>query len=895
MSQSYREGIVMPQHHVGSPSTPRNAMARSNSDTPSDMGSPLRQRAVSDAAQYARNRRQSELMKELMPAGKGGAQPHNFRLTTYSKAIFCGVCSKFLWGFSRQGYKCIDCGFDAHRHCRGFAPACLGKSGSVASGEQDGFIAARMGLWRVHLHISSADGLARKSMFRMPDPFCIAEIDKNTKFRTPVARKTLCPVWNSAHQFTVDPTSQLSLYVFDGKRYQEGSWDAFLGMCIIPASVLLDTGSLGGGATGVLTFRLKKRQEQDTVTGRIVLKVDRLQPAGSPSTPTAPIDIPGSGHKNSAGGLGIPESPALLATSPGSGWQKLLPEFLPDSPKKSLVAPRPMPPTCELLPPSETNKKQVVRVQWDGGTVTGKETGVQYTLAVVDESGGYHDIYTGHDTRHDAVGFNDGQKIKFVVKAFNFFGSSEYSAPSEEIVMPETNQTTEEDTRQHCPLFMAGLCFRGAACPMSHGTGLQNADDVAAALMAAAAIGDPDIQMAAAMAASLADYSRATFDPSNLPQYKREFHSKLTNLRSKVCATSGTCEFTVTRVELFKSSFFEVSRRKPSELKRRLVVQFAGEGGLDYGGLAREWFNLVSREIFHPDLGMFEYISDEDYALTISSESSMEADHLLYFQFVGRLLGLAVLHAHFVDTAFTSVFCKRILDLPITISDLQEVDADLHRSMLWVLENDISDVPGMTFSADYSHFGEMKTYDLVENGQNIEVTEGNKHRFVESMVAWRLTRNTDRQLAALLHGLHEIIPREELLVFNERELQFLLCGTRELDVEDWKAHTIYEGCSANSTIVKYLWEIVEAYSAEEKAKFLQFCTGSSRVPVEGFQSLQGSDGARKFCIQLVDNTERLPSAHTCFNRLDLPKYDSKQELETKLKLAVHGAEGFAGD
>lgn len=248
-------------------------------------------------------------------------------------------------------------------------------------------------------------------------------------------------------------------------------------------------------------------------------------------------------------------------------------------------------------------------VTWDDGTlVTGKGTGIAYTLAVVSESGGYHDIYTGHEACHEAMGFAAGDIVRFAVKASNFFGVSDYSAPSAPFVVPEMEEDEGEDDTQHCPMFMAGLCFKGAACPFSHGTGLQNAEDVAVALMAAAEIDNADVQMAAAMAASLADFAAPTFDESTLPQYKREYHDKVMKLRAQNSVASGSCSFPVVRQELFKSSFFEVSRRKSSELKQQLKINFLGEGGLDYGGLAREWFSLLSREIFHPTLGMFEYV-----------------------------------------------------------------------------------------------------------------------------------------------------------------------------------------------------------------------------------------------------------------------------------------------
>ena len=256
---------------------------------------------------------------------------------------------------------------------------------------------------------------------------------------------------------------------------------------------------------------------------------------------------------------------------------------------------------------------------------------------------------------------------------------------------------------------------------------------------------------------------------------------------------------------------------------------------------------------------------------------------------------MAALHGHFIDAMFTSVLCKRLLGVPFTIGDLQEADPAVHRSMIWMLENDISEMPDLTFSADYDVAGELQTHNLIPNGENIEVTEANKHTFVEHMVAWQLSRDTEGQLAAMRRGFNEIIPQSDLAPFKARELLFLLCGTRTLDIEDWKASSMYEGCTEKTEQIKFFWEILEEYSEQQRADLLQFCTGSTRVPVEGFQSLQGSDGPRKFCLQLVDDVKRLPNAHTCFNRLDLPRYPTKEVLKQRLQLAVDGAEGFGGD
>ena len=73
---------------------------------------------------------------------------------------------------------------------------------------------------------------------------------------------------------------------------------------------------------------------------------------------------------------------------------------------------------------------------------------------------------------------------------------------------------------------------------------------------------------------------------------------------------------------------------------------------------------------------------------------------------------------------------------------------------------------------------------------------------------------------------------------------------------------------------------------------VQFVTGTSRIPVNGFKDLQGSDGPRKFTIEKTGHCEALPKSHTCFNRLDLPPYKSKETMRSKMELAIEETVGF---
>lgn len=60
-------------------------------------------------------------------------------------------------------------------------------------------------------------------------------------------------------------------------------------------------------------------------------------------------------------------------------------------------------------------------------------------------------------------------------------------------------------------------------------------------------------------------------------------------------------------------------------------------------------------------------------------------EHLSYFHFVGRIIGIAIFHGHYLDGGFTLPFYKQLLAKPVTLNDLENVDPELHRSLVWLL------------------------------------------------------------------------------------------------------------------------------------------------------------------------------------------------------------------
>jgi E3 ubiquitin-protein ligase NEDD4 len=261
---------------------------------------------------------------------------------------------------------------------------------------------------------------------------------------------------------------------------------------------------------------------------------------------------------------------------------------------------------------------------------------------------------------------------------------------------------------------------------------------------------------------------------------------------------------------------------------------------------------------------------------------------------VGRCIGVAIYHQRFLDAFFVSSFYKALLGRKFTLADMESVDSDVHRSLTWMLENDITDILDLNMTVDDERFGERITYELMPGGADIEVTEENKKEYVDLLCEWRCSRRIADQIKAITTGFYEVIPRDLISVFDERELELLIGGIADVDVDDWQRNTLYRGFSAEDAVIKWFWEFIRSLEPEKKSRLLQFVTGTSRVPVNGFRELHGSDGPRKFTIErMAGATEALPIAHTCFNRIDLPEYSSKEALSSKILMAMEETEGFA--
>ncbi|KAJ9117613.1 hypothetical protein QFC22_004463 [Naganishia vaughanmartiniae] len=355
----------------------------------------------------------------------------------------------------------------------------------------------------------------------------------------------------------------------------------------------------------------------------------------------------------------------------------------------------------------------------------------------------------------------------------------------------------------------------------------------------------------------------------------------------------GTINLNVRRQDVFNDSYRVLAGKSGETIKYgKLNVKFHGEEGVDAGGVTREWYTVLAQSIFNPGYCLFEPCAADQLTYQPSQRSWVNPEHIGFFRFIGKMIGKAIYDGRLLDAYFSRAFYKQILGRKVDIRDLESVDPEYHKSLMWMLENDITGIIDLDFSLEVEEFGAKKVIDLKENGSQIPVTEENKQEYVNLVVEHRLESAIKDQIKAILDGFYEIIPRNLISIFDPDQLELLISGVSVIDVDELKNATHLHGWKNGDPEISWFWRALRSFSQEERARFLMFVTSSSRVPLGGFSQLQGSSGTQPFQIHKLYRHDVLPSSATCFNELLLPSYSSYEELRAKLLTAITETAGF---
>lgn len=389
-----------------------------------------------------------------------------------------------------------------------------------------------------------------------------------------------------------------------------------------------------------------------------------------------------------------------------------------------------------------------------------------------------------------------------------------------------------------------------------------------------------------------------------------------------------------------------IAHASTAELKKPLKVIFLGEEGIDEGGVRKEFFQLISSQLFDLDYGMFTAVANNRAIWPNKDNSWSEAEYTL----VGALLGLALYNGILLDVHFPAVFYKKLLlgadvqlsystpstvgattaaaqevstmgdvedatsaesniygisgplptsipTSPYTLEDLATIDIDLYRGLhelsIYEPASDIEFVFCRNFTIEYEEFGARREFELLRNGRNIALNGENRYLYITLYINFFCHHSISSQFQQLYIGFTKVISASQLLLLSPTELEVLMIGdkdaTKHFNFTELEPTTIYVGESnwnADHPTVRWFWEVVHNFSISEKEKFLCFVTGSNKAPIGGL-------GKLGFKLQRMGpDSESLPTAHTCFNVLLLPEYTSKEKLANRLTIAIHECEGF---
>ncbi|XP_076173733.1 apoptosis-resistant E3 ubiquitin protein ligase 1 isoform X2 [Ptiloglossa arizonensis] len=354
----------------------------------------------------------------------------------------------------------------------------------------------------------------------------------------------------------------------------------------------------------------------------------------------------------------------------------------------------------------------------------------------------------------------------------------------------------------------------------------------------------------------------------------------------------------VQRDNLLESSMKTTRGFSVSDWCRNFEITFQGEQGVDWGGVRREWFELICAALFDPGNGLFACFGESPQALVHPNSKRPTHLKLKHYVFAGRIVGkclyesaLGGSYRQLVRARFTRSFLAQIIGLRVHYKYFEQDDPDLYLSKIkYILENDVEDMELYFVEEEYDKDGQLlRVAELISGGSKIRVTNDTKLRYLDALAQHRLARSIGNEVNNFLEGLSELIPDNLLGIFDENELELLLCGTGEYSVADLRAHHIANGSSPEFLrVLDWFWTAVSNFTQEEMARLLQFTTGCSQLPPGGFQQL-----SPRFQITAAPTFANLPTAHTCFNQLCLPDYECYDHFERALLLAIsEGTEGF---
>uniref|UniRef100_A0A8C5ECY0 HECT domain-containing protein n=1 Tax=Gouania willdenowi TaxID=441366 RepID=A0A8C5ECY0_GOUWI len=335
----------------------------------------------------------------------------------------------------------------------------------------------------------------------------------------------------------------------------------------------------------------------------------------------------------------------------------------------------------------------------------------------------------------------------------------------------------------------------------------------------------------------------------------------------------------VRRSHLVSDTLREIAVYSDVDLKKPLKVIFDGEEAVDAGGVTKEFFLLLLKELMDPVYGMFTSYKESNL-LWFSDKCFVEQN---WFHLIGIICGLAIYNSTVVDLHFPLVLYKKLLDVPHTLDDFKELSPTEASVITFG-----SFITCHHWTITRENYGLTEVKELIPGGESIAVDKNNRKDFVEAYLRYMFTDSVSEQYSAFSSGFLKVCGGEILLLFQPSELMAMVVGNSNYNWEEMEKNAVYKGeYTASHPTVRLFWEVFHEFPLEKKKQFLLFLTGSDRIPIHGMESL-------RIIIQSTTAEQHyLPVAHTCYNLLDMPRYQTKEILQRRLTQAVEQYEGFS--
>lgn len=412
---------------------------------------------------------------------------------------------------------------------------------------------------------------------------------------------------------------------------------------------------------------------------------------------------------------------------------------------------------------------------------------------------------------------------------------------------------------------------------------------------------------------SIFNYQKNYFQNQRFNFIDKSFDIKIKDLKEYFIQRKKNLEFKPYTLDINRQYLLKEAIDKTKgifDIYKEWKINFIGEVSYDAGGILREFFTNVFQTLENDKLKLFIISDSNDFSYILNPFLFKNNENYSYCQLIGILIAKALIENITINICFNKIIYKMILEEKILFDDLVFIDTSLYNSLKNLKENleynklinpnikmsniikDLELFYAIEINDCNNH---LHSFELIPNGRKIYVE--NLDDFIEKRINF-LIGIYEPFIQIIRETLFSFIPKDKIKAFTSNELELILNGRPYIDLEEWKLYTIYKTpYNPKHKVIKWFWEILEKLTQKQLSNLLLFSTGSSRVPLGGFAELESNRGnLSQFTIEYVaynPQKKNYIKAHTCFNRIDLPCFTHKNELEEAIRfVSEHEMWGF---